>query len=177
MDKYRIRIIAIAFVAAWAFVGTVFATTVVKMDLPSLVKEADRIVQARVDHIDVKWEDKMAYTYVYLNVEDPMKGERRSTAIIRQMGGQIGSLNVDVPGMPKFAPGEEVIVFLKDAGNGAYHVLGLNQGKYAVNDETAISNTAGIDVYNPKTGRLDTPALVDSQPVERLKSKIRGLLK
>ena len=31
-------------------------------------------------------------------------------------------------------------------------VLGLNQGKYQITDDFAISNVSGIDILNPKTG-------------------------
>src|SRR5207249_4360654 len=155
-------------VTALLVAGTAFATTVVRMDLPELVKQSDTIVQGRVDHVDVKWEENLAFTYVYIKVEDPMKGDRRSTVIIRQMGGKIGALNVDVAGMPKFSKGEEVLVFLHTRQDGTFQIVGLNQGKYEISDDFAVSNVSGIDVYNPKTGRIETPAFVSRAPVESL---------
>jgi hypothetical protein len=153
------------------------ATIVPRMELPELVQKADSIVQGQVQHTEVRWENNLAFTYVWLNVADPMKGERRSEVVIKQIGGKIGAMNVTVAGMPKFAQGEDVIVFLKDSKDGTFQVLGMNQGKYAIDNDFAISNVSGIDVLNPRTGRIETPAFIDKAPVETLKSKIRELLK
>jgi hypothetical protein len=159
--------------------GTTFATTIVRMDLAQLVKQSDAIVQGSVEDVTVQWDaaKHLAFTYVTVSVADPMKGERRRTITIRQLGGKIGALNVNVAGMPKFVKGEEVIVFLKTQADSTFQVVGLNQGKYAISSDFAISNVSGIDVYNPKTGHIDTPAFVDRAPLDTFKAKIRELLK
>jgi hypothetical protein len=159
--------------------GAVFATTVMRMELPQLVKQSDSIIQGYVDDVTVQWDStrNLAFTYITVSVEDPMKGDHSRTVTIRQLGGKVGALNVSVAGMPKFTKGEEVIVFLKGAQDGTFYVLGLNQGKYQIDHNFAISNVSGIDVYNPKTGRIETPAFVDKAPVDAFKAKIRELLK
>ena len=53
------------------------ATTVKKMELPELVSTSDAIVQGRVESVEARWEQKLAYTYVSVIVDDPLKGERR----------------------------------------------------------------------------------------------------
>ncbi len=161
------------------FAGTLSATTVIRLDLPQLVEQSDSIVQGRVENVNVMWDSErsLAFTYVTVSVADPMKGDRRRTLTIRQLGGKIGALNVNVAGMPKFTRGEEVIVFLKTQGDGTYQVVGLNQGKYEISNDFAVSNVSGIDVYNPKTGRIETPAFVDRAPIESFKAKIRELVK
>ncbi len=160
-------------------VASIRATTIIRMELPQLVQQSDSIIQGRVDDVAVQWDadKKLAFTYITISVDDPMKGQRRRTVTIRQLGGQVGALNVSVAGMPKFKTGESVIVFLKAQADGTFQVVGMNQGKYEISEDYAVSNISGIDVFNPKTGRIETPAFVDRAPVENLKAKIRELLK
>ena len=166
----------------WIFVVAMmamplFATTVNKMELPELVTTADSIVQGRVDSVESRWENKLAYTYVSISVDDPLKGERRRTVLVRQLGGKIGALNVTVSGMPKFSTGDQVIVFLKSQQNGTFEVVGLNQGKYEIVNDFAIANVSGLTLLDPKTGQLTDAGFVQKAPLEAFKAQIRGLVK
>ena len=155
----------------------VFATTVQKMELPALVAGSDSIVQGRVESVEVRWENNLAYTYTSVTVDDPMKGFRRRAVLIKQLGGKVGNLNVSVSGMPQFKRGDQVIVFLKARKDGTFDVVGLNQGKYEIVNDTAIANVSGLTLINEKTGRLEEAGFVDKAPLEVFKAKIRGLVK
>jgi hypothetical protein len=159
--------------------GTGTATTVVKMDLATLVKRAESIVQGRVEQVYVEWDAtrSLAFTYASVRVDDPMKGERRRTVLIRQLGGKVGALNLFIAGMPKFTPGDDVILFLKDQQDGTFQVLGLNQGKYEIVNDLAVSNISGLELVDPKTGRMVQAGLVEQAPLAAFKSKIRELLR
>ncbi len=169
------RLLGLIFVALVA--TPLFATTVKKMDLPELVATADSIVQGQVDSVETRWENRTAYTYVSVRVDDPLKGDRRRTILIRQLGGRIGALNVYVAGMPVFSEGDQVIVFLRDRANGTFDVVGLNQGKYAIVNDVAIANVSGLTLVDPKTGHLTDAGFVEKAPLETFKAKIRGLVK
>ncbi len=155
------------------------ATTVKKMDLPELVKTSENIVQGRVEQVYAQWdaEKRLAFTYVSITVDDPMKGERRRTVLIRQIGGKIGSLHVSVAGSPIFQKGEEVIVFLKGQSDGTFQVVGLNQGKYEIVDRTAVSNISGVTLVDADTGQISDAGVIEKAPVEALKARIRELLR
>ena len=154
-----------------------FATTVQRMELPALVSASDAIVQGRVESVEARWENNLAYTYTSVTVDDPLKGDRRRAVLIRQLGGKIGNLNVTVSGMPQFKQGDQVIVFLKGRRDGTFDVVGLNQGKYEIVNDTAIANVSGLTLVNEKTGRLEEAGFVDKAPLEAFKTKIRGLVK
>ena len=62
---------------ALLFAVPAVATTVTRMELSELVTSADSIVQGRVDSTEVRWEENLAYTYISINVDEPLKGERR----------------------------------------------------------------------------------------------------
>lgn len=158
-------------------------TTVPRMDLPALVKTSDRIVQGKVENVETRIDrdNRQPFTWVRIRVDDPMKGDRRSTIFIKYLGGIVqtprGPAVVSVAGMPKFEVGENVILFLKSSRDGETHAVnGLGQGKFVVLDETAISNVSGADIIDSKTGKA-VPAFTESAPVEVLKAKIRELLK
>src|SRR5262249_26289337 len=93
---------------------TLFATTVQKMELQELVSTSDSIVQGHVEGVEARYEEKMIYTYISITVDDPIKGERRRTVLVRQLGGTIGAKTVWIAGMPGFKPGDQVIVFLRN---------------------------------------------------------------
>ncbi|MBI4475307.1 MAG: hypothetical protein HY646_21770 [Acidobacteria bacterium] len=153
------------------------ATTIRKMDLPQLVAKADSILQGRVESVETRWENNLAYTYVSLRVDDPLKGERRRTVLIKQLGGRIGGLMFMVSGMPQFETGDQVIVFLKDWQDGTYDVVGLNQGKYEIVNDFAVANVFGLTLLDPKTGQMSDAGFVQKAPLEKFKAKIRELLR
>ena len=153
------------------------ATTVQKMELPQLVSASDNIVQGRVESIETRYEDKMVYTYVSLIVDDPLKGDRRRTVLLRQLGGRIGAKAIRISGMPEFKTGDEVIVFLRDRKDGTFDVVGLNQGKYDVVDSVAVANVSGVSVLDPKTGQMSEGGFIDKAPLEAFKTRIRGLVR
>jgi hypothetical protein len=154
-----------------------FATTIRKMELPELVKTSEAIVQGRIEQVYVRWDAqrKMAFTYVSITVDDPLKGERRRSVLIRQLGGRIGALNQIVAGAPRFNVGDQVIVFLKAGNDGTFQVVGLNQGKYEIVEDVAVANVSGVSVLDAKTGRMSDGGFVSKAPLESFKSRIRGL--
>ena len=155
------------------------ATTVVKLELPALVRQAESIVQGQVEQVYVQWDARrrLAFTYASVRVEDPMKGERRRSVLVRHIGGQIGAMSLHVSGMPKFAAGDRVILFLKTQQDGTFQVLGLNQGKYSIANGYAISNLSGLDLVDPKTGTMVEAGVVAQMPLTEFKAKIMELLR
>jgi hypothetical protein len=152
------------------------ATTVPKMELPELVARADSILQGRVESVESKFEQNLVYTYVSMTIDDPLKGDRRRTVMIRQLGGKIGAMHVSVSGQPVFKAGDNLIVFLKNQQNGTFSVVGLNQGKYEVVNDFAVSNVSGVTLVDPKSGQLKDASFVSSAPLESFKAKIRSLV-
>lgn len=174
--KTRIWVLAACMMLAAV---SAFATTVRKMELPDLVTSSDSIVQGRVSQVYTQWDEnlKVAFTYASLDVDDPLKGSRRRSVLIRQLGGKVGSLVQTVAGTPKFKRGDEVIVFLKDRNDGAFEVVGMNQGKYEIVDDFAVASVSGLTLVDPKTGQLSDAGYVDKAPLEAFKARIRELVR
>jgi hypothetical protein len=156
-------------------VAPVFGTTIKKMDLPELVSLSDSIVQGTVESVEARWEDKSIYTYTSIRVDEGMKGAPRRAFLVRQPGGKIGALNLNAPGTPQFRQGDQVIVFLRDRKDGTFDVVGLEQGKYEIQNNFAVTNISGLTLADPKTGQLLEAGPADRKPLDTLKTKIREL--
>jgi hypothetical protein len=163
--------------AVLAIASPLFATTVLKMDLQDLVTGSDSIVQGRVESVETRWENKLAFTYTSVIVDEEMKGAPRRAVLIRLPGGKVGSLSVHVAGMPQFKTGDQVILFLKGRPDGTFDVVGMNQGKYDIEQNSAIAHISGITLFNDKTGRMEGAGFVDKAPLDLFKAKIRELVK
>jgi hypothetical protein len=85
---------------------------------------------------------------------------------------------VAISGMPQFKNGDNVILFLKESSDGVNHtVVGLNQGKYLIVNEVAISNVTGVELVDPKSRQTIPGGHTQSAPVDAFKARIRELVK
>jgi len=161
----------------------VFGTVVPKMELSELVRGSDKILQGRVEAIEVRLDEKLnlPFTWVRLHVDDPIKGVSESTVVMKHVGGKApGSpYTITVNGMPQFNQGDNVIVFLKTINDGSntYQVVGLNQGKYEVINEVAISQISGVELMDPRTGKPLPTGYTERAPLDAFKARIRGLVR
>jgi hypothetical protein len=172
------RLIGMALMAAILAVPA-FATTVARLNLQQLVQRADLIVEGQVQSVYYQWDEgrRLVFTYVLIRVDDPLKGERRQWVLIRQVGGTIGTIQMSVAGAPQFKNGEMALVFLKRQEDGAFQVVGMNQGLYEITEGFAVSNVFGVDLIDGKTGEVTKPLIGGRAPLEQLKTKIRELLR
>jgi hypothetical protein len=156
-----------------------WTTTVLKMDLPALVRESDSIVQGYVARTEAQWDEKakIVFTSVYITVRERLKGDPEPYVLVRQIGGKVGTMNLSVIGMPTFSAGEEVILFLKRNAQASYHVVGLSQGKYAISDGWAFANNSGVELMDRTKGRLTESSVMTKEQLDNFKSRIRQLVK
>jgi len=156
-----------------------FATIVTKMDLPALVQSSDVIVQGTVEQVysQVDPQLNLIFTYASIRVDEAIKGGPRQTILIRQLGGTVGGLSLNIAGSPDFKQGEQVVVFLETQHNGAFHVAGLNQGRYTIEDNVAVANTSGLTLLDAKTKQMNDRTVINRTPLVEFKSKIRELIR
>ena len=122
------------FIGALEFISCVtgFATTVEKMDVNRLSKIAESVVEARVTEVYCQWnsEHTQIYTYVTLDVSEVYAGKGSvGRTQIRLLGGAVGDTAMIIPGSPRFAIGEHVVLFLHDDPTLYIPIVGLTQGK------------------------------------------------
>jgi hypothetical protein len=155
------------------------ATTVAKLSLEQVVQRADVIVQGQVQSVRSEWdaERRLVFTYVSIRVDESLKGERRQSVLIRQIGGTAGTIQMSVDGAPQFKSGQRTLVFLKRQDATTFQVVGMNQGLYRIVEDSAVSNMSGTDLLDSKTGEITKPLIDVHAPLEQLKTKIRELLR
>ncbi len=184
----RISHVILGLVAASTFVLATThaeAATVLKVDVPAMVRLSESVVRARVAatrNVDLRPSVKSGlFTDVELEILEVIRGPARPGHHILRLPGGTGAdgIALTVPGMPRFAPGEEVVVFLEKSAHG--HVpCGLEQGVWRVQraadgTATATQSTTGLQLMARNAdGRLKA---IEGHPgqVMPLDALLRGI--
>src|SRR5689334_6583316 len=129
-----------------------------------LVALSSRVVHGRVLSVTTeRAENHRIYTVTRLAVIEDLTGVDESVVEIRELGGRVGDDEMFVAGMPGYAAGQEVLLFLDRGPRGlrtvamafsAFHVV--SQGLAA--DSGVIRFSAGLDVLGnrPESTRART---------------------
>lgn len=135
-----------------------FATTLERMNVAKLVEYSELIVSGSVVGLTDGFDNRnLPYTEVTLQVEETVKGSTGgATYTFRQFGlmapkamgnGQV-YLGVSPEGWPRFALGEEVIVFLHAKTSlGFQSAAGLVQGKFSVQNKLARNDLDNVGLF------------------------------
>jgi hypothetical protein len=164
--------VAPLFLAILFGAGAASATTVIKITLPEMVKGSHTIVLARVVSaraVSIGTSGRNIQTHVRLNVLEVLKGDKNTKNLTLELaGGRLGKWAIQVPGMPTFTRGREILLFLeKTASNWA--LTGLGQGKFSIylgakNQKLVRRNLSGMHFVGfDKKGRFQHMA----QPVDK----------
>ncbi|MFO0748718.1 MAG: hypothetical protein U1F43_24105 [Myxococcota bacterium] len=135
--------------------GLARATTVLKVDVPEMTRTSEWVVRARVlqvESVDLRPQGEGLYTDVSLAIDEVYRGTAVPTTYVLRMMGGVGKdgMALTIPGMPRFAVGEEVVLFLEKTAMG--HVpCGLGQGVWRVlrppvGPPVVQQSTAGLNV-------------------------------
>lgn len=99
--------------------------------MEKLIKDSEVIIIGKVLKIESEMgADKNIWTYVTIECNQYLKGNKKNEVIIRIPGGEVGDLGQYVSDAPKYEINEEVLNFLSQDINGAYYVNGWEDGKY-----------------------------------------------
>jgi hypothetical protein len=107
------------------------------MTLEEMTERAGRIFSGQCTGVRVVEQPGrgMPVTEVTFRVDRTLKGRPGGTLTIRQLGGQgvAGERSAGILGLPRFRPGEEVILFLYgESASRLTSPVGLGQGKFTV---------------------------------------------
>lgn len=142
------------------------ATTLAKMDLAALARAAEVVVDARCVGSQVRAERGAIWTFAEFEVvetlADTAPGEELVT--VRLAGGQIGHLRESVDGVPRFAVGEEAVLFLERTSAGDYGISGWTQGTFRVRrggggEATLTQDSAGFAVFDARTRQFEAAGI------------------
>lgn len=115
------------------------ATSVIAPDFDSLVTQADYVVRAKVKAVTSEWRenpDRPGERYIAsrieLEVTEVITGTPPTPLVIQQVGGTVGEERMEILGAPKFAVGEESILFVRGNGRVITPFVGLMHGHYPI---------------------------------------------
>lgn len=115
--------------------GVAFATTLEDVSLERLIDGSDRIVVARVSALDIVSSGPEGqsgiHTRVLLDVSETLLGPAEPQLEVWVHGGELDGRRRVVAGQASFVPGEEVVLFLFEAGGGIWPTA-MAQGKWAI---------------------------------------------
>jgi hypothetical protein len=129
--------LGLAFAAALALVPVSAEATIAQaMKFDDKVGNAASIVLGKVVAQQSRWDEsgRRILTYSTIQVEKTLKGQQASQTVIVTPGGQVGDIAQEFVGVPRFAVGEEHVVFTRNTHAGPT-VLYLEQGAYRVTDD------------------------------------------
>lgn len=131
-------------------VAPLSAVTVVPLSFPQLVTAATAVVHGRVTEVRGQWtaDRRGIESLVTVDALRYLKGDLGGRVTVRVPGGEAGGLVNLIPGVPRLAPGDHVVLFLTTRGPSVPVVTGTTQGVFRV----------GVD---PRSGGLivQPPAL------------------
>lgn len=129
----RVRLLLIG-VAVLATSWRPAALTVLPATFEELVRESHAVVHGRVVAVEGRWsaDRRTIESLVTLEAIDHFKGTATATTTFRVPGGDAGGRRLVVVGAPAFAPGDDVVVFLRGQAPALPTPVGLSLGVYRV---------------------------------------------
>ena len=181
MNTNRNSILAAILVFLLGPVPAVQATTLARMSLDELAAAAHVIVEAYCLENEARWERGEIWTFTNLEVTETIKGVAPRLITVRLLGGRVGHLISTVNGVPRFQPGEDVVLFLERTPAGDFSVTSWVQGTFRIRRDpqtgrkAVTQDSAGAGVFDPATRRFHTSG-IRNLPVEVFRQRLAETL-
>lgn len=171
MLRGRTMVVMSCLAASLMATAEVHATVVEAMSLEDMSRRADAIFIGRCVGVRAEWnlERTRIYTYVTLEVERYLKGEGEGRYTLRLLGGQVGPYRLVVPGVPRFAPGEDALVFSAGAAARVPTVLGWSLGKFTLSRDDSGERILKRDISSLMLANHRTDARALGAPPTRFR--------
>ncbi len=162
--------------------GTAEATTLARMSVEQMSQVAQVIVRARCVENTTLWDAGEIWTLTSFEVEDVWRGSPPARITVRLLGGRVGNLTSNVSGVPRFRPGEEVVLFLERTRRGDFSVVSWEQGTFRISREIAsgrnnvTQDTASFATFDPATRRFEARGIRNT-PLEAFRARVEAALR
>jgi len=183
--KMRARAERIAIMAGLLLAGSAArATTLLRMSVEEMARASQEIVRARCTGTATRWDAGEIWTFAAFEVEETWRGPAAAQVTVRLLGGRAGDLTSRVSGVPRFQPGEEVVLFLERTPRGDFSVVSWEQGTFRVRRdrrggagalERVTQDTAAFSTFDPGTRRFEASG-IRNMPVEDLRARVDAAL-
>jgi hypothetical protein len=179
MTKTIRTLAALALVAASfaANNSSALATTLKRMSVADLSRAAHVVVRVRCITNSTRWDAGEIWTFTTFDVEEIWKGSAPAQITVRLLGGRAGNFTSTVSGVPRFAPGEELILFLERTSSQDFSIVSWMQGTFrmgrnpATGEEIITQDTAVFQVFDPALQHFETTG-IRKLPVSAFRSLV-----
>ena len=175
----KIFALIVSLLLACVLVAGANATTMLRMDFAALAHSAEIIVRARCVHSETLWESESIWTFDDFDVLEIFKGAPPQTLRVRLPGGRVDHTTVRIEGVPAFAPGEEIILFVEKTSAGDYGVTSWAQGTFRIhrdaNGARLTQDSSHFAVFDPHT-RQFSAAGVRNLPLGEFRLQLASAL-
>ena len=145
--------------ASAAAIGPVGALTMAPRNVAALASAAQDIVVGTVSKVSEGRQGRLVYTQVEVEVSEVVQGRPARTLTFRQFGGLGAQETVSgrrfigrIEGMPTYAAGESVILFLSRTSSLGFRApIGLQQGKFTVLAGNAVNEVGNLGLFKGVT--------------------------
>lgn len=153
--------------AAWLAAPPSLALNTKQVNLADMVRKSDQIVAGTVTAVNEGTDQRgLPYTEIQLKVAESIRGTAGPTLTFRQFGLQTAQPAAGgrkflglVAGMPRYAKGEQVVLFLsRTSAIGFRSTIGLTQGRFVLsggNFENGANNAGLFQGVDLSKARLD----------------------
>jgi hypothetical protein len=184
--KTQIRfsiLLACGVLVAPALCAPLRATTLLRMSVAQMAQRATLIVRARCRANSAGWDAGEIWTLTDFEIVAVWRGSAPARITVRLLGGTAGNLTSSVSGVPRFRPGEEVVLFLEPTPRGDYSVLSWEQGTFRIrrdhvtHEEIVTRDASPFVTFNPLTRRLETngtPGIATVSLRKQIDEALRG---
>ena len=165
-----------------ALSGAAQATTLLRMSVEQMTGKAQAIVRARCLGNSTRWEEGEIWTFASFDVKEAWLGATAPRITVRLLGGRAGDLTSSVSGVPRFQPGEEVILFLEPTGRGDFSVVSWQQGTFRIRrgaspgGEAVTQDTAASSTFDPAAQRFAAGG-IRSMPLGAFRARVQAALR
>jgi hypothetical protein len=157
-------------------------TQVLYKNAQQLGEDSSAVVRGTVADVRSFWNEDHTkiFTATVITVEESYKGRPGATVEVLQLGGTVDNVQVTAHGALKWAPGEEVLLFLEPFSAGRFQISGFSQGKFQVERDP---ETGAVYVMRPALsgaqlvgapGGIDPAAKVEKSTLDRFLRQALG---
>jgi hypothetical protein len=177
----RSRGAALAIIVIMACAPIARATTLARMTLGQLASAAQAVAQVRCTGVASRREAGSIWTFTDFTVEETFKGAPSANITIRLPGGRDGHIEETVEGAPRFAPGDEAIVFLERTGMGDWSISAWAEGTFRIAREsqsgpaTVTQDSSGMPVFDAVTRTFRSDGIA-RMPLGEFRARLHGAI-
>jgi hypothetical protein len=159
------------------FLPAVRATTLARLSLEQLAAGSDAVARVRTVRAESRWEYGSIWTITTFDVVETLKGSLPGQIAVRLPGGRVGHLTSTVEGTPKFAPGNEAVVFLQPSTAGGFTIAGWVQGNFRISrdarsgGEIVTQDSSAFAVFDAATRTFRAQG-IRRMPIEEFRARV-----